>query len=370
MKRRDFLKIAGGIVAGAFVAGSGYFGLNKFQTRKVLKSLGSLHKNQDFIDRIEYRTLGNTGLKISSIGLGGHSYMSNCKMRPPSRFYWGSLLNRGKIIKCAYEHGINYFDSAGLFECEDYGYHIKRWGLADKVYLATWIPYTKEPTYEFTENFIAKAIKNYGVDHIDVARITFTKYIHDWELHGKYFFEALDIVKRLKEKGIVRFIGYTEHSFDVFSHLIDNYKILDHIDVIQFPYNYLLQAAREKVIPLAHQKGVGIIVKKIFGSGFLITDDRGSDEFFNVTNDEKSFLKQRLGDEQKEITAGLVRFAVEDKRITCALVGVANEAELKFDLMAANNLINNGNWQACLREKLKANKLDNIHGYEWFKTWA
>ena len=70
---------------------------------------------------MKYIDLGNTGVKVSVLGMGGHEYLPNGKSRGFNEDFKKSTTagqifegfgaeNRKNVLKTAYELGINYFD--------------------------------------------------------------------------------------------------------------------------------------------------------------------------------------------------------------------------------------------------------------------
>lgn len=233
---------------------------------------------------MEYRELGNTGLKVSVIGMGCEGFAEeNCAMA-------------GKLFDTAERLGINYFDlyASNPDMRRAVGAALK--GRRDKFLIQSHIcSVWKDGQYLRTRNLAeAKAgfeemMSLLGTDHLDVGMIHYCDAMSDWEEivnNG-----ILDYARELKAAGRIRHIGLSSHNPLVAERAVTE----GGIEVLMFSVNpcYDLQPAGEDVEQLwaesAYEKnltnmdpdrqrlyetcqrlGVGITVMKAFGGGDLL----------------------------------------------------------------------------------------------------
>lgn len=76
---------------------------------------------------------------------------------------------------------------------------------------------------------------------------------------------ALSGLQKAKEQGLIGHIGVTGHSLDVLEKIVEDGLF----ETIMVCFSFLEPAAREKVIPKAHGKQIGIIAMKPFSGGVI-----------------------------------------------------------------------------------------------------
>src|SRR5579872_4559478 len=210
---------------------------------------------------IPRRPLGNTGLQVSIIGVGG--------------FHLGAAKNldeaRG-IVDASLDAGINFFDNA-------WDYHDGRseeWlGAALKGKRDQAIVMTKVCTHGRDKNvamrMLEESLRRLQTDHLDVWQIHEVIYNNDPDLifapNG-----AIEALVQAKKDGKVRFVGFTGHK-DPAIHL----KMLSQgfpFDTVQMPLNCLdatFRSFETLVLPELHRRGIAPLgMKSMGGSGELV----------------------------------------------------------------------------------------------------
>jgi aryl-alcohol dehydrogenase-like predicted oxidoreductase len=182
-----------------------------------------------------YRTLGNTGLKVSAVGYGlGYD---------PAP----------EIVERCIDLGINYFDTApnyGNGESERIlGAAIK--GKRDKIVIST-----KANTR--TKADILKemdvSLQNLGTDHVDVY------HLHARDTVERVPDEALEALEILKNQGKTRAIGISCHDPNNMADHVIKWKL----DLMQTTYSYAIGAPfRDAAIKKVHDAGIGVIAMKV-----------------------------------------------------------------------------------------------------------
>jgi aryl-alcohol dehydrogenase-like predicted oxidoreductase len=229
MNRRDFVVGAAG--AGAAMAAFPA-GLSGIEREKGGASL-------------ERRALGKTGEKLSLIGFGGIVVMNATAAQASER------------VAAAIDAGVNYFDVAPSYgNAEDMlgpalEPHRKGVFLACK---------TQGRTKDAANAELESSLRKMRTDHFDLYQHHAVTKKADVEtiLGPGGAMEAFDAARKA---GKVRFVGFSAHSVEAASALMDGYAF----DTILFPVNYATWHAGgfgPQVLAKAREKGMGILCLK------------------------------------------------------------------------------------------------------------
>jgi len=136
---------------------------------------------------LEYRILGKTGLKVTSVGFG-------CM-----------ITSDGSVIERAADMGITYFDTARVYQN---GNNERMVGAALRNKRKNIVLSSKTGAHTRAEALdqLDTSLKELGTDHLDI-----------WYLHGKtrpedVTDELIDAQQTAKQAGKIRFAGVSTHS--------------------------------------------------------------------------------------------------------------------------------------------------------------
>jgi predicted aldo/keto reductase-like oxidoreductase len=191
--------------------------------------------------RFEYRALGKTGLKVTSVGFG-------CMVTSD-----GSVVQRGADL------GITYFDTARTYS----GGNNERMvgaALKGKRNSITLSSKTHGATRQEALDNLDTSLKELGTDHLDI-----------WYLHGKTKPEEvtgdlIDAQQTAKKAGKIRFAGVSTHAGQPV--LVPWLAKNPQIDVILSAYNFTLEPAVTAVLEQAAAAGKGVVAMKVMAGGF------------------------------------------------------------------------------------------------------
>lgn len=146
---------------------------------------------------MKYNELGQTGIKVSKLCFGGLTVGPLQKNLTPRE--------GGKVIEYAFSKGVNFIDTAQMYQTYDHIKHglkgIKR---EDIVIASKSYAYDEKTALESVQ----EALKSLGTDYIDLFMLHEQESEHT--LRGHY--EALETYIKLKEKGIIRAVGLSTHA--------------------------------------------------------------------------------------------------------------------------------------------------------------
>lgn len=213
---------------------------------------------------MNYRRLGGSGLKVSEISLG--SWLT----------YGGYVERENAVnsIKTAYDLGINFFDTANVYERgaaeELVGKALKEYPRESYV-LATkafWPmgdgPNDRGLSRKHVTEQVNASLKRLGHDYIDI----FYCHRHDPETP---LLETLRAIDDLVRQGKVLYVGVSEWQASQIAEALgvaDRY-LLDRIVVNQPIYNMFERYIEKEVIPLSERSGIGQVVFSPLAQGLL-----------------------------------------------------------------------------------------------------
>jgi voltage-dependent potassium channel beta subunit len=213
---------------------------------------------------MQYRRLGNSGLKVSEISLG--SWLT----------YGGYVEEQNAVssIDLAYEMGINFFDTANVYirgEAEKVvGKALSKYPRSSYV-LATKVfgkmgdgPNDQGLSRKHIMEQADASLKRLGMDYIDVY------YCHRYHQETPLE-ETLRALDDLVRQGKVLYLGVSEWTAEQITeavHLADK-KLLDRIIVNQPNYSMLHRHIEKEIIPTSEKHGIGQVVFSPLAQGVL-----------------------------------------------------------------------------------------------------
>ena len=193
---------------------------------------------------------GKTGLMVSKVAFGGIPVM-----RVPKD-------EAEKLIRDTVNLGINFIDTAhGYADSEEkIGLGIK--GMKrDELVIATKSPANDKRT--FNEQ-LDLSLKRLGTDYIDIMQL---HNIGSTEKRDAVFAVggAYEGLQEAVKAGKIRFPGFSSHSLELCIEMMKSGKFVS----VQFPFNFIDNAAAKEAIPLAKELDIGFIAMKPLGGGRL-----------------------------------------------------------------------------------------------------
>ena len=263
---------------------------------------------------MQRRELGQTGLQISPIGFGVWTISAG---------WWGDYSEEEahQLLRTAYDHGINFFNTGNVYGDDGYGERLVRDALADvadDVVIGTTFGYVvdapregsghRERPQDWSPDAIRRSLEqsltNLGRDSIDV-----------WQLHNPKMdamqddalWETLDA---LRSEGLVKAVGPSMgprigwRDEGVFVLRERNVDFVHHI------FNLLEQDPGREFNELAAERNVGILIRVPHSSGLL--EDQFTLETTFDSSDHRSH-RDRAWLEEGLQKIDQIRFLLEDR---------------------------------------------------------
>jgi aryl-alcohol dehydrogenase-like predicted oxidoreductase len=205
---------------------------------------------------LKKRRLGNSDLYVTELGLGCMSIGTE-------------EIAARRIIDAALDEGINYFDTADLY---DFGENEKLVGKAlkdvrDKVIIATkvgnrWNPgkdgWSWDPSKSYIKEEVKNSLKRLGTDYIDL-----------YQLHGGTIEDPIDetieAFEELKTDGLIRYYGISSIRPNVIKEYVKKSSIVS----VMMQYSILDRRPEEEALPLLHENGVSVVTRGPLAKGLL-----------------------------------------------------------------------------------------------------
>ena len=210
------------------------------------------------INGIPTRVLGNTGVRLTILGIGGYH------IGKPSDSQVGI-----RIIRTAIDEGINFLDNAWCYNqgrSEEIMGDALKDGYREKVFLMTKNHGRDKLTFQ---RQLDDSLRRFHTDHIDLLQ--FHEIIHEGEPEQIFSQGAIEEAIEAREAGKIRFIGFTGHRWlHLFQEMLDKDFSWD---TIQFPTNLLdahFRSFTKQILPVVQKRGIGIIGMKSLASGDIL----------------------------------------------------------------------------------------------------
>lgn len=275
---------------------------------------------------MEYRALGNTGLKVSRISLGTVELGLDYGIKKLKKPNLPSKKEAIRIVKYAFDNGINLFDTAPAYGRSEELLG-EAFGPADGCYIATKVsvPFLKDkaPTAKTLTQKINSSIDSslhaLHRDAIDILQI------HNATVEVMRRGEITDILSGLKKDGKIRFLGVSVYGEETALFAIKSGRF----DIIQVAYNILDQRMRPDIFPAARRAGIGIINRSALFKGVLTSRARGlSGELAKLLWASRN-VTESLGITWDALSRMAIRFCLSCKPVHTVLVGANNIGEVK-----------------------------------------
>jgi len=248
----------------------------------------------------QFRPLGKTGLKPSSLGFG-------CMTTSDST-----------VIERAADMGINYFDTARSYQN---GNNERLVGAALKGKRTSVIISSKSPAKTRTEALadLDTTLRELQTDYLDIW------FLHNKSTAAEVTDDLLEAQRVAKKAGKIRFAGVSSHLNmpEMLQHLVERAQT----DVALVSYNFTLKPDVTAAIQKARAAGMGIVAMKVLAGG-LLRIQRG-DRLYGVNPESLTSTLKREGAMQAAIS-----WALKNRSVDTAIVCMTDADQLQENFSA------------------------------------
>jgi aryl-alcohol dehydrogenase-like predicted oxidoreductase len=312
---------------------------------------------------MEYRILGKTNLKVSSIGMG-------CSGIGQSLHHRNNEESLKTLIE-AFESGINFFDTAPNYSNGEsellIGKALKH--SREKIIISSKVGttstsigkfakkikpffnpvrktleplkfilpkiYKSQRRHDFSEDFIINTVegslRRLQTDYLDLLLL---HHPTNQVLESGDFCEVFE---SLKSKGKIRYYGI---SCDSLLQALLSLKMAG-ISVIQIELSMIDQEPITELLPLAIEKNIGVVARLPLAKG-LLTDHNSESKAEKWAYDRKVFEERKIKadklkfttNENRSLAQSALQFVLLQKGVSSALPGFNNRKHLKENLKA------------------------------------
>jgi len=278
------------------------------------------------------RRLGRTGLQVSEIGFGaleiGRAWgVAGRDRRPPDET--ASL----QLLETVGPLGINFVDTAMAYvRSEERIGKALRSGLLrrDAVYLATKAGERFDEVtgsrYDYSYAGITRSILE-SLERLQVDRVEGAQ-LHSVPLEVVRSGDAIRALQDLRKAGRCEFVGA---SFSQAQACVEAIRSGDY-DTIQITYNLLERSHAERLLALAHEADVGVIVKSPLAKGLLSAPDALLSPEERARVAPYRFLER----DGQTLSQAAFRFALSHPAVSTVLTGTKHPEHLRATVAAAD----------------------------------
>ncbi len=267
--------------------------------------------------QVRYRTLGRTGLKVSEVGFGGHSW--NFERVPDGQggLRQPTLAEAERMIGLALDCGVNLFDSCTPLEEHSVpGEVIKRLKARQRILVSARLCHKMKGVpadVETVLRWVDERLALWQTDYFDILMLTNSE--GDTPESGYWDMSySLEAIGRLKKQGKIRYAGFGCHfAPDGFRKAFANYG--QEFEICSMPYNIRHRAA-EELLPEAKRLGMGVITIKALARGELLKD-------------------ADLAGRDAGIPRDMIAFVLENQSVDCCIFGMHTETHVRENLAAS-----------------------------------
>jgi aryl-alcohol dehydrogenase-like predicted oxidoreductase len=309
---------------------------------------------------MKYRNLGNSGLKVSVIGLGTNQFGS--KVSPKET---------ANIIAAARDGGVNLLDTANIYQKgrseKAIGKAIK--GNRDAVLIATKVFHTVEPggpndggssrKHIFTA--IEDSLKRLDIDYVDLYQL------HSWD-ENTPLEESMQALDDLVREGKTRYIGASNFSAWQLTqaNAIARQNGWTQFVSLQPHYHLLARGIESEIIPACQYLNVGILPYFPLAGGFLTGKySEGSPPPKGSRGEQSGYVQKYFTEQNYNIIGRLSDYAQEhghslnnlahawlvtQKQVSSVISGATKVSQVKANIGSIA-------WEMSAKEKEEINQI-------------
>ena len=276
------------------------------------------------------RRLGNSDLYVSELGLGCMSIGTEEK-------------TARKIIEASLEEGINYFDTADLYDLGEnekiVGNALKK--VRENVIIATKVGnrwnqdkqgWSWNPSKSYIKEEVKQSLKRLGTDYIDL-----------YQLHGGTIDdpieETIEAFEELKAEGYIRYYGISSIRPNVIREYVKKSSIVS----VMMQYSILDRRPEEEALSLLQEYGVSVVTRGPLAKGLLsdkmlekVSDKGYQDYRFNELNEVLPLLKEKVAHSRSFAEVAL-QYNLAQPAVASVVAGASSPEQVRNNAKAVRS---------------------------------
>jgi aryl-alcohol dehydrogenase-like predicted oxidoreductase len=283
---------------------------------------------------MQKQRLGSSDLMVSKLALGCMSLGTD-------------EVKAHRIIEAALEEGINYFDTADLY---DFGENERIVGsrlrsVRDKVVIATkvgnrWNEQKNGWSWDPSKSYIKEQVKQ-SLHRLD------TDYIDLYQLHGgtleDKLEETIEAFEELKEEGLIRYYGISSIRPNVIRKFVATSKIVS----VMMQYSLLDRRPEETALPFLSEHGISVVCRGSLAKGLLtekiwteFSDSIHSKGYLDYSPAEIQELLKELKEKvvvDRTLTEIGLKYCLANPAVAAIVVGASSPEQVKKNAHAVRS---------------------------------
>jgi aryl-alcohol dehydrogenase-like predicted oxidoreductase len=251
------------------------------------------------------KPIPSSGERVPIVGMGTRNYRIGEGWDPDKTGFYATLKRfhelGGKVVDTAPSYGPSELIVGEIMD---------ELGVRDDLFVATKVD------REGREEGIARmgrSLDRLRTDHVELMQV---HNLRDWRTH-------LPILREWKQDGRIKYLGVTTSGARTYERL-EQIMLQEDLDFIQVDYAVDRRTSEDRILPLASERGMAVLINLPFGRGrlFARTSGRELPEWvseFDATSWAQFFLK----------------YIVSHPAVTCAIPGTTTEAHAVDNVSAA-----------------------------------
>jgi aryl-alcohol dehydrogenase-like predicted oxidoreductase len=238
------------------------------------------------------------------------------------------LPQRGEVLSALFEAGGGVVDTSPMYGSAEQvvGDLLQAGSQRDKTFLATKVWTTgRQAGIEQMERSMALL----SAERIDLMQV---HNLQDWRVH-------LPTLRAWKAEGRISYIGVTHYTEDAHPQLEDVMRA-QQLDFVQFNYSVASRNAEQRLLPLAAELGIAVLVNLPFGGGKVL----------------RALRQRSLPGWASEIgctswSQVLLKFVLSQPAVTCVIPGTSRPDHMRDNTLAGSGeLPGPGFWKTRMRD--------------------